>query len=299
MNDPFLTPNAWNHDPYTPHSAPRHALPFDLAFRVQRGFDSGLAAIKAAPVAMWVGGLLMFFFENNGSFGGDDSGDTWARVLDGASTSIAAVDTKLAALQDLAPNLAMMLGAVAVFTFLLLGYAFLRPGFIRQMQTIHADGEPGWRELFSGADAMLPMLGSSILQGLILCAAAIPVVLASGAAFLWLDPAAAAAITFLVLLLAAVPFAYLWTGLSLADFRVALDGDGAFESIRSSWRLADGNRWPLFRFAFLMGLVQIAAAIMGVMMLCIGALFTVPLGRALAGVGWTEAYLLATRGASD
>lgn len=298
MTDPFRTPGHWQDDPYQP-IAPRRALPFDLAFRAQHAFDSGLAAIKAAPVAMWVGGVLMLIFESNGSFEGDGDEDTIARLFEGASSSFAAVSNKVAALTELAPSLAVVFAALLFFMFLLLGHAFIRPGFIRQMHAVHADGEPGWSQLFSGADAMLPMLGSSILQGLIMMVAILPVVLGAGAAFLFLEFSGAFAITFLLLVLAAVPLAYVYTGLVLADFRVALDGDGAFESIRSAWRLADGNRWPLFRFAFLMGLVQGAAALVGCMMLCVGMFFTVPLARSLAGVGWAEAYLLATRGSSD
>jgi hypothetical protein len=298
VNDPFDAPDAWPDDPHDPYEEPPRQLPFGLAFDISRGFDSGMAAVRAAPLAMWVGGVLMVLFDGHYS-GGGDSDDGLSSLVSGAGDTIAVMGSKFSALQDAIPTAGVILVGLVVAAAMLLGHAFFRTGFLRQMHTVHAYGEEGYRDLFSGADAMLSMLGSTLLQGLVYIVIAAPFAAGAGAAFYFLDEGPAFAVTALLALLAIGPLIYAYLGMCLASFRVALDGDGPIESLRSSWSLADGNRWSLFKFGFVMVLVECAAALVGVMLLCIGMLVTVPLGRALTGVAWTESYLLATRGAVD
>ena len=98
----------------------------------------------------------------------------------------------------------------------------------------------------------------------------------------------------LLMLLVFPTLIYVGLGLAFGDHAVALDNAGPTEALEKSWGLASGNRLHLFLFLFVYGIARLALAIAGLMMLCIGALFTVPISRAVTDVGFTEGYLLLT-----
>lgn len=59
---------------------------------------------------------------------------------------------------------------------------------------------------------------------------------------------------------------------------------------------ASGNRVPLFLFYLVVALVQLGAAIVGLILCCVGMLVTIPASRAVTDFGTTESFLLLTRG---
>lgn len=245
--------------------------------------------MKAFAGPLWVAGLLMLIFESNGSGGGSDT----------ESNLMAAVtDLDVATVVDAMGGAASIGFFAAVFVFLLLGHAFIRTGFIRQCATVLGGVDNGFRALFSGVDQMGQMLLLSIIQAGIVIAFGVVVV---GPALLvgaFTDGDTGLIVGVVLGLIALVPAIYVFLGILLADFAIALEGYGAVDAIKRSWQLTNGNRGSLFVFSFIVGLAQSAAALLGLLMLCVGAFVTIPLARSLVGVSYAESYLLLTNGDS-
>ena len=100
--------------------------------------------------------------------------------------------------------------------------------------------------------------------------------------------------------LIAVPVGfYIGLGLAFGDHAVALDALGPTDALEKSWEMASGNRLYLLLFLFVYGVVNVIAVFVGLLMLCIGALFTIPTARAVTDIGFTEGYLMLTGRAGD
>jgi len=76
---------------------------------------------------------------------------------------------------------------------------------------------------------------------------------------------------------------------------VVLEQATPVQALRRSFALANGNRMPLLAFAIVSWLIQ-AAAVVGILLCCVGLLYTVPIARSLVGFAKTESFLLFTRG---
>ena len=306
MVDPYEPPRTSSVDEGADGVRGPARMHFELAFDFGRAFSSGFEAIKSFPGSLWLGGLLMVLFDLPGGGGGSDDdeelGELFSlgdRVVEGAPglalTQDAVTPDPIGSLVELIPGFAALTFVFAFFVVMLLLYSFIRTGFIRQAAKA-ARHQSGLADLFSGLDRMFAMLGSTILQNVILFGILmlllVPVFIAAaiaGTTAAWI----AGGVMFL---LGIIPLINVWMGLKLADFCVALDNCGPIEAIARSWQLTKGHRLQLFLFTFLMGLMYFAAAIVGALLLCIGMVVTLPLGRSLVGVGFAESYLLLTRG---
>jgi len=272
------------------------AMSFRAAFDYERGFETGKTAVRAAPLAMWLGGLLMLIFDSNTSGSGDDSDfdfDADLGVFDSASR-IAADTTELAF-----PEVAELLlagvfsGVVLLF---LLGYCFIRPGFIRLCASV-LEGNTGVGPLFSGADRTLPMAGCVLIQfGVLIGIVAVFVAPYAIVFQLTDDVSLLVGLGVALAIPGFVTLCYVYLGIFLAEFCLTLEGCGAVESVKRSWALTQGNRFQLLGFVFVMSLIQMAAAFIGLLMLCVGMIATLPLGRSLVGVATTESFLMLVEG---
>lgn len=81
---------------------------------------------------------------------------------------------------------------------------------------------------------------------------------------------------------------YIFLGFVFVNSAAALDECGAFEAVRRSWRAASGHRLALVWLFF----VTTLAVLSGVLLFCVGYLFTISLGTLVPA----EAYLALTRG---
>jgi hypothetical protein len=81
---------------------------------------------------------------------------------------------------------------------------------------------------------------------------------------------------------------YIFLGFVFVNSAAALDECGAMEAVRRSWRAARGHRLALIWLLFITTL----AALSGVLLFCVGYLFTISLGTLVPA----EAYLALTRG---
>ena len=88
------------------------------------------------------------------------------------------------------------------------------------------------------------------------------------------------------LTLCIIPGIIVLCGLWMQYFLVLDQDVKVMDSFPQAWEFSKGNRMS----AFLLGLLQMALILLGMMALCIGLLFTVP----LSGLMWTVAYLMIT-----
>jgi uncharacterized membrane protein len=75
-------------------------------------------------------------------------------------------------------------------------------------------------------------------------------------------------------LLFIVPGIILSLAFMFSSYYVIEKGTGPVEALKASWRLTKGNRWMLLRF----GIAYIGLILLGILMLVVGLLVTVPVG---------------------
>ena len=198
---------------------------------------------------------------------------------------------------------------VGAFCFLVLIVVFMAVqswisvGWIRLHEQVIVEGEGNFGTLFGGGDRFMDMLLWRLLKGVILTgvmlAAFIPgaVVLGAGAG---LESQELMVVGGVLMFVVWVPAAiYVMPGLTLGDQALVLEKLGPTDTLSRSWALADGNRWTLIVYAFLMSLAKGIAGFVGIMMCCVGWFFTMPCTRAIVDVGWTESFLFHTRGEEE
>lgn len=305
---------------------------FGEALDVRRAAARSWAAIKAAPLILWVGGLYRAC-TNGGGGGGGGSSQEQSALLDGGGLdalgahgpaglgldpAAVAAAPPWAAAGPAAPGLRLpvrpalaaldawdagTIALIAVFGLALLALAFaftawLLPGWHRVQAALFRTGRSEWGTLFTSFDAFPASLGYVVIKAGLLVAWVVVVVLP----FLAWDYVAgpeltAGRIAFGVAW--SLPWlavlAYGWLGICLADRIIALEGVGAWEGFRISWRLMDGQRLPLLLFLVLVGLLSLLFFIAGALAFCVGLVVTVPLAHAFADLCLTEAYLHLTR----
>lgn len=290
-------------------------MEFKQAFNISRGLESGLAAFKRAPLPLFLGGLLMQCTEGGG---GGGSGNTGSSSWDNGGGSGMDFDYRMGLDEllrvDLAPlpsdlgqgglgglELGLIVGLVLLGLFcgalVLVFRAFLQTGYIRlHVRALESEGSFG--DLFSGVDRLAPMLLWKLLKGLVsfgvLAVSALPGVGLIGGG-LMMEMYGLSILGGVLIFLICIPvMIYIGLGLSMGDHAVALDELGPTEALEKSWTLVSGNRLHLFIFLLVYGLARVASVLVGLLMLCIGALFTVPTVRAITDVGFTQGYLMLT-----
>ena len=290
-------------------------MDFGQAFNISRGLENGWAAFKRAPIPLFLGALLMQCTESGGGRGGGNSGgSSWD---DGGSSGMD-FDYRMELSEllraDVAPfpsdmglggmgglEIGLIVGMVLLGLFcgvlLVLFRSFLHTGYLRlHVRALESEGSFG--DLFSGMDRLFPMLLWKLLKGFVSMGAfvvsALPGIGLVVAGLMMEMYGLSIGGGVLIMLLSVPVLIYVGLGLSMGDHAVALDELGPTAALEKSWSLVRGNRIPLFLFLFVYGLARIASLIVGVLMLCIGAFFTVPTVRAITDIGFTQGYLLLT-----
>lgn len=301
---------------------------FSHAFDIGRALEHGYDALKRFTAPMMVGGALMSVLDGgcNGNTGGDSGSsggesipleelerwlpsDNSTELLQHANIGNELFPFSALPLDDLTTpmGIGIALGVVAAILVIATVFLFIRAwiqvGWIRLHQDILVDDKGDMGRLFGGADragTLFKFLLAKAFIGLgTTAAAAAPGILlvvggvAAGSMATWIVGAVIALIAALAANL------YVQLGLALGSHAVVLDDETALGAVERSWDLARGHRMTIFVFQLGIGIVQLIAALVGLMMLCIGALVTVPAARAIGDFGFTESYLLFTRPESE
>ncbi|MGF1465680.1 MAG: hypothetical protein ACFCGT_06070 [Sandaracinaceae bacterium] len=295
-----------------------------MAFDLGRAFSTAIAAVRRAPLPLWVGAMLLMIAENAtnalsrlGSLPGDADRNRFGSgaldASDGAWTSLgSALPSSAFAWQagglDSLEGLAAIGAAVLAFLSCLVVVAIgawvfqcvLRTGFIRlQSHILQTAARDAYGPLFSGADRLLHMLAVDVLSVLAVAAAMIP----TGApamvlVFVGITQRQAGYLLAAAILgtLTVVSLVYVSLGLVFAHRALVLEGLGPVAAIRRSWFLARGARLSLLLYLGVLTLAYLLVAGIGLLACCVGTLVTGPLGRAGFEMAFTESYLLYTRG---
>lgn len=309
-------------------------MQFSGAFDVGRALRHGFTALKLAALPLWIGAFLMGLTEGGGGGGnigdigrlfdqgGDDGGYDWdgggsdwnyqlgrlGGLLGQRLDAQAGIGADALLGQSLEPAMIAAIGVgivcvTIIFAALFALRCWVHPGYIRLHKQVIETGAGDFSTLFSGADMFMKMVTWKLLSGLIsfgaILVAALPgtaLAIAGGMGDQQLLLIGGGVLAVLLVLPVAI---YVNMGLYVGNHVVVLEGLSAMEALERTWSLANGNRLTLFIFAFVMGLVMIGALFAGLLMCCIGVLFTVPAARAMMDVGLTESFLLATREDSE
>ena len=296
-------------DRSSPFAGPMHEEPTSSFVPLAGDLGGAFAFSGSAPAAnqavqrgwgpLFVGGWILSLLDLNSGGGGSDDTDVGALSL--PSGSRIAQSTPDLDISD--PTLfAAILGGLATlflcFGLMVLLRAWIAPGWIRLQQETHVQGTGSWRTLFGGRDRMLAMLGWRILR-LSLLALPWSMVLAPGAAAFTLSDApisASLAVIGVGAFLAFVCWLWVAPGLLLGEFFVALDGNDPVLALRRSLDAARGHRVELVVFYVIWAILQAVIVLAGMLLFCVGMLFTVPLGRAMSDSAWCRGFLLARDG---
>lgn len=298
-------------------------VPVSEAFAPGRALRHGFASLKRCFPVLFVGGCLKSCTDGGGGGGGGNYSSLLDQQKDKSSSQlfdlghqlhrawagglgVQASDDPFAVLGNLIPGVTEsviiggLLAVVAIVVVaLLLFRSWLVPGWIRVHREIVETGNGEFATLFSGADRMFPLLGWSLLAGLI----------GFGTVALAAAPGAALAIfggmqgndwmlaggCGLAVLLAIPVWVYVFPGLVVGEQAVVLDGLGPVDALARSWAFVDGARGSMILYLLAMFGVRFAAGILGLCMCCIGGFVTNPIAFVLTDFGTTESYLMRTR----
>jgi hypothetical protein len=180
----------------------------------------------------------------------------------------------------------------------LLFRAFVHTGYIRQQSEALQGARTDFSPLLSGSDRVAAMVLWKLLRGGLMLGLFIASALPGLCVILFSvlqGPSSLMPAGFAVIALVSIPvLVYCGLGFSLGDHAVVLDEMSPTEALTHSWELVRGNRLHLFWFKFVYGLIQFMSFFVGLMMLCVGALITAPIARAVTDLGFTRGYLLLT-----
>ncbi len=267
------------------------------AFEIGRSFSHGLAALQRAALPLLLGGLIMSCTEG----GGGNFNPSGLEELQNMEGMEGLRDISLDNPEFVTLAVVFAAAALVLFALLFALRCWIHPGYIRLHEAAITAGEGGFGELFSGGDRLLPIAGWKLLRALISVGAFVVAGL-PGIGLLIAgsvnnsSPLLIAAGVLLLLLLAVPASIYVGLGLSMGELAITLEGRGVLDALERSWSLAQGRRLSLLIFFVVFGIAQFIAAIVGVCLLCVGALVTVPAMRSIYEVAFTEGFMLITRG---
>ncbi len=265
------------------------------ALDIERAITHGWEGFKLSPWVMGVGSLLILMTSSN-------SGNLNVGDLEGLSEGGEG--------EWFIAGVLVAMAGIACFCVVLgfLVNSWISPGFIRVQRDLVVDGEGDFSTLFSGFDVLFRMILWKFLVGFItfgiIALSLLPggVFLLGGSGLLTkamgdgdvpslLVGGSALTVGFVLMfvgIVVAIAVAtYVSLGLSFGAEAIALDGLGPIEAMEKSWTMVSGHRWPLLLFSMVLRIVSF----MGIMACCVGVIVT----SGIAGLGWTEAYLIATR----
>lgn len=259
-------------------------MDFSEAFSPTRAISHGIEGLKRQPVGVLLGGFLMMITQGGGGGGGNFA----PPMEDGQSPEMTAAFAAIA--------LVVFVVVAVLGVVFWLARSFLHTGWIRMHRDLVVGGQAEVGTLFSGKDAFGRMALWKLLKGVIVMGTMLAAVIPGGLVMLlaMVESVGEVALVLggVLMVLTVVPVAvYVGLGLSLGEFAVALEEARPMEALERSWDLANGNRWTLLGFY----IVTSMFAFVGFLACCIGVFVT----RAIADVGTTESYLLATRDDTD
>ncbi len=270
---------------------------FREAFDPFRALQSAFALLRKAPLALLVGGFLLWICDEvlpSIGFSGDGSHKVDLTGLDAKQVW----DTANQILRDSVTAISLTIVAFAL-TLALAGFllaALLRVGMARATERVMTEGEAELEDLFQSRGRWTTMVAVRFLQALLLGVVALPaVVLVLIAIFGTLaasDDGARAAGAGILAFLAVLPL-ILWVSLgwSLASSAVAVEGMGVIESFSRSWTLVRGHRWTLFLYF----LVLVIVRVIGASCCCCTAGLSIPFVAAWTETANLESYLRLVR----
>jgi len=264
------------------------------AFSLGGSFRGARLAVSRALGPFLVGGWLMVILDPGGQSGGssrasDAPPTDWGFLTSWDPFVLAGV------------AVAITVVGLAFFALVTLLRAWLTTGWIRLQHAtlVEASREGTFSTLFGGGDrtgAMFAWLLTKLGVMLVTClplgiGAAVVFGLAQG------EPQIAGLTVLGVAMFVTIGFAvWIGSGLALGDYLVVLDDAPPLVALRASLNQTRGQRMAIVGFAIVWGLVQALIAISGVLALCVGVIFTIPLARALHDAAWCRAYLRARDG---
>ncbi len=128
--------------------------------------------------------------------------------------------------------------------------------------------------VFSGGPYLLSVILAAIIFGLIIVVTCMPVALIAGIVF-WVqgDATVGVAVAVLAGCLALVALLYLYARLFPFFYLIIDRNAGALDSIRLSWQITEKRAGTIIVLYFL----QLAIYIAGILALCVGLIFAIPL----------------------
>ncbi|MFT5680443.1 MAG: hypothetical protein ACI8RZ_001349 [Myxococcota bacterium] len=293
-------------------------MEFQQAFNISRGLKHGFAAFKRAPLPLFLGGLFMQCTEGSSGGGGNSGSGSLPWETDNGSgvdydyrmdlgdilrADVPPMPTEIAEMAGLAGLGVGLMIAIVLVSIVCIGLlwalrSWIHAGYIRLQVRALRSGEGSIGDLFSGGDRLVPMMIWKLLKTLITTGAFLVAAVPGGVliVFAVLNQSIPIGILggVLIVLISVPALFYIGLGLAFGDHAVTLDELGPTDALERSWELASGNRLHLFLFLLVYGLVRLASAIVGLLMLCIGWIVTIPIARAVTDTGFTESYLLLT-----
>lgn len=257
------------------------------AFRLAGSFTAARQGVERALGPMFVGGWIMAVLDYRGSGSGSSDAEAATPVVAQAGLEIEPVVVLVAIL-----GLTVCIGSVVLLR------AWIASGWIRLHRDVWLRGEGSFRTLFSGADRMWAMLGWRILRGTLAASCVLPALAGFAVilAFEFVDPDLQPGLELVVAMVPAtlvggVAFVWIGSGLLLGEYFVALEEDGPVRALRRSLGAAHGHRGDLVGFYLLWHINAFVILLLGFLALCVGAVVSIPLSRALMDNAWCRAYL--------
>ena len=244
---------------------------FREAFDPFRALQSAFALLRKAPLALLVGGFLLWICDEilpAIGFSGDGNHNVDLEGLN--PEQFGEVMTEVGREAVMAITAAAIVFGLALMLAAFLLAALLRIGMARATERVMTEGEAELEDLFQSRGRWTTMVAVRFLQtlltGLVFLPAGALVAIAVFGTLAATDDGARAAGVGIVTFLVALPVV-LWVtlGWSLAPCAVAVEGMGVIESFSRSWSLVRGHRWTLFLYFLVTVLLQL---LLGWMLCC-------------------------------
>jgi hypothetical protein len=266
---------------------------FREAFDPFRALGAAFRVFARSSSALLLGGFLIWLCDlapqvgsqiSQHSFSGLNA-EHWQSVDQASREVLNAARAMFAGLTALLMGFACMLG-IAAWLF----RCFLLVGFARCVERTLTLGRAEPAHLFDARGRWVAMALTSLLCGIINVLAVVPGIAAVGLTAALViagtDSGVAGGVSAGLVALAYIPVAvYVWLGVALSGYAVALEGMDPTEAIARSWLLMRGHRWQLVWFWLVMTVPQVFC--------CLCCLLFLP--AMIEHTAWVESYLRLVR----
>jgi len=317
--------------PPPPEAPEPEPMEFSDSFNLSRGLSSGWSGVRKAWFALWLGGAILSITDGTcgnqtgNSRSSSDRQDHVRLAPPIASDPLSAAWQQpgpgfpdspfpggLGSMEFVAAVIGVMLCFGTIKFLLFLASSWITTGWFRLHHHILQTGEQAFQPLFSGGDRFFDMVLHRLLCGLAMLVAATPLIVGVAAmyasAFAFgafgsagsdaasIGTVAAMVVSGVLMVIGLITLLYVYLGTWLGPHALVLENLKPVDALKRSWQLTAGNRWWILWWSFVVTLCTVGATILGLFMLCVGVLVTVPLMHAIAEFGKTESFLLLTRG---